>query len=217
MKKILGLLWTLVRFAGVLALLALAVGGAILWSKGALTAPRLNAARDALAGREPPKAAPATGAEADLEARQMQYQEQVRRREGQLSDLGAALKADEQRLRDDQEKTRLERETLAKEKALFATARTPQEADERAAARRRVLKSIKEMNSIDQVEQLVKMPDDDLVEMLKLYKGEAGQVWPLLRLHTEMTKPGSEADPARTRFDLVWEKFNKPEPLPIAQ
>lgn len=217
MKKVLGLVWTLVKFAGVLSLLALVVGGAILWKQGALTSPRLNAARDALAGREPARAAPSTEAEADLEARQMQHQEQVRRREAQLSDLGAAVRLDEERLRAAQEAARSEREKLAKEKTQFAVLRTPQETDEKGAARRRVLKSIKEMSATDQVEQLVKLPDEELVEMLKLYKGEAGQIWPLLRVHGEMIKPANENEPARSRFDLVWEKFNKPDPLPVAQ
>jgi hypothetical protein len=209
--------WRALAIPGVALLVLLAIGAVVLWRLGALKPERLAAVREAVVGEAARPAAPSPVTEgAELERREMEYQEQVRRREGHLADLAAALAADEKRLRDERARLEADRAALAKERADFAAARGPQAANEEQVRLKAVYKSIREMPAKEQVEVLVKYTDDKLVQVLKLYKAEAAAIWPVLRQHPEMAKPVTDAEPRRSRFDVVWEKYNKPDPLPMA-
>jgi flagellar motility protein MotE (MotC chaperone) len=218
MKK-LGALWSLFSAICVLVVIALIVAVLSMRSSGALSRERLDLMARVMKGEK--LYAERTDNEelarsiSEFEERQRLWGQQTLRREEDLKNLAAVVAKDLESVREAEAKLKTDREKFEKDRTEWESARGPQQESEETAARRRTFKSIRDMAPPDQVAVLVRLPPPELVEMMKLYKGEAGTIWPLLQKHPEMDRelvPG--ATPRRTRFDVVWEEFNKPTPLP---
>lgn len=216
MKTTLKILWRLISVLCVLLVLGAAVFAVVLRRKGVLTPERLDTMRDVLAGKEVHTEMPTEGtlgeALAELESKQARYDDQTMAREEALNELAISMKRDQEALRQAEDKLKKDIAAFEKVRDEWTARRAPKELDEAAARRRDVFKQLRDMAPAAIVDVLVTYDDADLKQMLKLFKADAADLIPLLRQHPEMQKKIGET--TATRFDLFWQEYNKPEPIP---
>jgi hypothetical protein len=208
-------LWRLGSAICVLVVAALIVLGVMAWRDGTIDARKLESIRRVLRG-EPVFAPPPAESElarkiADLEEQQSRWSVQTRQRENDLQSLAASVEAGLTVLRQGEADLSKKAEALAEEQKRWDEARLPQALSEEQAKLQEVFKSIRDMAPQDAVKVLVRNDNKKLVQLLRLFKAEAAELWPVLMEDPEMKK----VEGNRTRFDLVWEEFNKPEPKPL--
>lgn len=218
MKAALRMVWNVVSMICILAVVVLIVAGIVLNSRGALTGPKIDAVVRVAKGEqvfeEPPTGSELGQKMIELEGLQSMWEQQRARTEQNLVNLAALSARELKGLREREEALYQREQDFKAAKDAWDAVRGPQTQTEQVAARRRVFKSMIDMSPTEQVEILVTYGDKELAEMMKLYKGEAAGIWPALRAHTQMK---AQQPDGRSRFEVFWEIYNKPDPLPTNQ
>ena len=219
MKTAIKSLWRLLSALCVLAVLA-AAAAAVKWrADGTLSEKKLATIRDVIKDKPIYTEMPTEGAVGEalteLESKQSRYDEQTQSREEALNELAISLKRDQEALRQAEDNLRKDREAFTKERDAWTALRAPREADEQEARRREVYRQMRDMAPKEIVDILVTYDHADLKQMLKLFKDAAADLIPVLRKHPKMEE--RVGDSKTTQFDLFWQEYNKPEPIPTPE